>query len=131
MNLECRVYVYDHHVRYAEVYRDTENVMTIQNGKAMFEGLIEFVKTQVITRLRNTYTAFTVDAYYIDSTNSWAVIEINSPLWLKCGTYLIDYEWQKDRIHNDKTAEQPIRRLSDVKSGNVIEWDENDAQNEI
>ena len=138
MNLECRVYVFNKKVHYVEVYRDEKE----EFQPNMFPDIIQFVSEQVIGKL-NIYDSFTVDLYYKGNKHlkqkeeqdnkindnktrkenekqcvKWNVVEVNSPLWLKCGTYLIDYEWQKDRIH---TTLKPICRYKDRDTKEIIE----------
>ncbi len=112
MNLECRIYVYNKKIRYIESYRDAN----AEFDPAMFEQINNFVSTEVVPRLI-LYDAFSVDVYYKGS-GKWGVIEINSPLWLKCGTYLIDYKWKKHIIHE---AEKPICRYKDRETDEIIE----------
>ena len=113
MKLECRVYVFEKQVRYAEVYRDENK----EFEPTMFSAMISFVTEQVIPRLSPLYDSFTADVYFADDI-AWQVIEINSPCWLKAGLYNIRYEWEKDRIHSTST---PICRYTDKESGEVIE----------
>jgi len=106
MNLECRVYVFKNQIRYVEVYRDEKKEFQVD----MFPSIIQFVAEQVIPKLSAIYESFTVDVFYNGGTN-WQVVEINSPLWLKCGAHLIKYEWEKDRIHETSV---PICRYTTV-----------------
>jgi hypothetical protein len=110
MNLECRVYVYEKQVKYVELYRDEKN----EFKSDMFPDIIKFVSEQVIPKLESKYDAFTADVY-LDDKGQFQVVEINSPL---CGTYLVKYDWEKERIHTTTT---PICRYKEVESGDVIE----------
>jgi len=114
MNLECRVYVYGRKIRYAEVYRDEKR----EFSSAMFPDMIAFVQNEVMPRLATRYESFTADVVYNANSSGWQVVEINSPCWLKCGTYNIDYAWNADRIH---ATEQPICRYKDLDTGEVAE----------
>lgn len=110
MNLECRVYVYKRQIKYVEVYRDQKK----QFKPEMFPAIIQFVADHVTPQLM--YDSFTADVFLTEQ-GQWQVVEINSPLWLKCGTYLINYNWEKDRIHS--TTNTPICRYQD--SDEIIE----------
>ncbi|AYV86719.1 MAG: hypothetical protein Sylvanvirus7_17 [Sylvanvirus sp.] len=120
MNVEFRVYVYQRQIRYMALYRDTNSEFT----PSMFTNVAAFVQT-LIPRL-SYYRDFTVDVYLMHSQpiiqeihttsnmattdqeskslccDSFQVVEINSPLWLKCGTYHLDYEFEKAIIHETK-----------------------------
>ena len=115
MNLECRVYVYQKQVKYIEVYRDEKNEFKPE----MFQDIFRFVQDQVVPKL-SIYESFTADVFYKNSNHDsqWGVVEINSPFWLKCGTYLIKYDWEKHRIH-ETTA--PICRYTDPETKEVVE----------
>ena len=114
MNLECRVYVNKGIVKYVELYRDEKDEFEVN----MFTDIIKFVNESVIPSL-TIYDTFTADVYYTgNSENKWQVVEINSPLWLKCGTYLIKYEWERRRIHESET---PICRYTDRHTKEIIE----------
>lgn len=112
MNLECRCYIYDRKVKYIEVYRDVKE----EFKSDCFVDIFNFVSNTVITKLSDIYKDFTVDVFQIPKTNCWNVVEINSPLWLKCGTYNIKYEWEKHRIHE---TNHPICRY--INNGEVEE----------
>jgi hypothetical protein len=115
MNLECRVYVYKKQIRYVEVYRDIKSEFNVN----MFGDIIKFVNESVIPKL-TIYDTFTADVYYTGPNDDikWQVVEINSPLWLKCGTYLIKYEWERHRIHDTPT---PICKYIDSTNGDIME----------
>jgi hypothetical protein len=113
--MECRVYVYGGKVKYMECAIDENKLFR----PSMFGGLYEFMNKEVIPALKSKYDAFTVDAY-IDTHQKWKIVEINSPLWLKAGTYNIDYNWEKHRIHE---AETPICRYKDYESGETMEFE--------
>jgi hypothetical protein len=106
MNLECRCYVYDKKIRYIEVYKDNKQ----EFKPYMFIDINHYVHNIIIPKLEGTYKDFVVDVYLTTNAKNWSVVEINSPLWLKCGTYLINYEWEADRIHN---TTYPICRYPD------------------
>lgn len=112
INLECRIYVYKSQIKYLEIYRDANSEFKLD----MFKDIFEFVKDQVIPKLTGLYDTFSVDTYFDYTKQTWNVIEINSPLWLKCGTHLIKYDWEKDRIHE---TEVPIYRF--VNYGETVE----------
>ena len=97
MNLECRCYVYKSKLHYMEVYRDEKQ----EFQPSMFGQMYHFLSNQVIPKLKSLYSDFTIDLYYQPNSYSgiWRIVEINSPVYLKAGLYLINYEWEKHRIH--------------------------------
>lgn len=109
MSLECRCYIYNQKLRYIEVYRDLHKNF----NPSMFQDIENFINKQVIPCLLNKYDSFTVDVFYLPENNEWNIVEINSPLWLKCGTYLIKYQWEKHRIHQATT---PIFRYKNEEN---------------
>lgn len=95
INCECRIYVYHNEIKYMECYRDINKIF---NPK-MFKDMYSFVTDTIIPLTKTTWSDFTIDLYLDEDTNTWKVIEINSPMWLYAGAYLIDYQWNKKRIH--------------------------------
>jgi hypothetical protein len=114
MNLECRVYVYEKKIKYIEVYRDVKKEFEPE----MFETIQQFVQENVIARLSEAYTPLSFTADLFLDQKEWKVIEINRPLWLKAGTHLIKYDWEKNRIHS---CDLPICCFKDKESNEVIE----------
>lgn len=113
IDFECRVYVHDNRIKYMEQGIDNNNIWTPN----LFPHARIFVEEKIIPILKNKYTAFTSDLY-LDKNGNWKIVEINSPLWLKAGTYRIDYSREKDRIHNTRDI---ICRYKDIKEGCVME----------
>lgn len=113
MNLECRVYVYHKKVKYAEVYRDEKDEFI----PSMFNDIVKFVTDIVIPKL-TIYDDFTADVYF--TGDGWGVVEINSPFWLKCGVYLVDYNYAKHTIHETTT---PICKYTDKETDDVLDFE--------
>lgn len=107
IDFECRVYVFDHRIRYMEQGLDRNKLFV----STLFPSARDFVNTHIIPILKNLYTSYTLDLY-LDKDQKWKIVEINSPLWLKAGTYRIDYSREKDRIHNSKDI---ICRFEDIQ----------------
>lgn len=106
---ECRVYVYQKKVRYIEESIDPEQKFRPE----MFASIRHFVQKCVVPALDTVYESFTVDVYH-NEMGLWRVLEVNSPLWLKAGTYRINYSREKDRIHSSTDV---ICRFATLEGG--------------
>ena len=107
---EFRVYIYQNKIKYMEEYLKQEKIE--QNMEEVKNSIIEFVEKKVIPRLSSTYQDFVVDLFYLKNKN-FLVIEVNTPLYLHCGTHLIDYDWEKHSIH--ASGEKIIFRYKNEK----------------
>jgi hypothetical protein len=59
----------------------------------------------VVKALKTVYRDFTADVYWDAKKQEWQVVEINSPIFLKAGIYLLDYQFPsvRDRLHEEKS----------------------------